>query len=69
MKFSDFISNGCYKNFSFFDIDAGLLVSLVYGLQIHLQFFLSDIDVGLTVFLLYILLSHSQFFLLILTLV
>ena len=64
MKFSDFISNGwVIKIFSLFDIDAGLLVSLVYGLEIHLQVFLSDIDVGLTVSLLYILLSHSQFFL------
>ena len=36
MKFSDFISNGwVIKIFLFFDIDAGLLVSLVYGLQIQ----------------------------------
>ena len=50
------------KDFSLSDIDTGLLVSLVHGLQIHLQVFLSDIDVGLTVSLLYILLIHSQFF-------
>ena len=29
------------------DINTGLLVFLVYGLQIHLKFSLSDIDVGL----------------------
>ena len=51
-----------YIHFSHSDIDAGLLVSLVYGLQIHLQLFLSDIDVGLTVSSLYIMLIHLQFF-------
>ena len=55
VEFSDFTSNGWVIHFSPSDIDAGLLVFLAYGLQIHLQFFLSDIDVGLTVSLLYIL--------------
>ena len=51
------------------DINTGLLVFLVYGLQIHLQFSLSDIDVGLTVSLLYIMLIICNFFILILRLV
>ena len=61
MKFSDFISNGWIIHiFPHLDIDASLLVSPFYGLQIHLQFSLSDIDIGLTVSLLYILPIHLQ---------